>query len=144
MPHPRAAEVGLIGNIAAQWLIPLQTSTPIRQKRPRSMEGDGSNEEGSQKKRIVEVDASHELRKQMNELKVSMNWQMRRIREDAALKQRELEKQLVRESLPERDMILTRREQAEKDDQIGLLVRRLTGKVFTNDSNALLQANVIG
>ena len=108
------------------------------------MEGDGSNEEGSRKKRIVEVDASHELRKQMNELKVSMNWQMRRIREDAALKQRELEKQLVRESLPERDMILTRREQAEKDDQIGLLARRLTGKVFTKHSNALLQANVIG
>ena len=108
------------------------------------MEGDGSNEEGSQKKRIVEVDASHELRKQMNELKVSMNWQMRRIREDAALKQRELEKQLVRESLPEWDMILTCREQAEKDNQIGLLARRLTGKVFTNDSNALLQANVIG
>ena len=119
MPHPRAAEVGLIGNIAAQWLIPLQMSTPIRQKRPRSMEGDGSNEEGSWKKRIVEVDASHELRKQMNELKVSMNWQMRQIREDTALKQRELEKQLVRESLPEQDMILTCREQAEKDDLMG-------------------------
>ena len=76
-------------------------STPIRQKRPRSMEGDGSNEEGSWGKRIVEVDASHELCKQMNELKVSMNWQMRQIREDTALKQRELEKQLVHESLPE-------------------------------------------
>ena len=41
-------------------------------------------------------------------------------------------------------MILTHREQAEEDNQIGLLVRKLTGKVFTTDSNALLQANVIG
>ena len=119
-------------------------STLIRQKRPRSMEGDGSNEGGPWKKRIVEVDVLHELCKQMNKLKVSMNWQMRQIGEDTALKWRELEKQLVHESLPEWDMILTHREQAEKDNQIGLLARRLTGKVFTKDSNALLQANAIG
>ena len=69
---------------------------------------------------------------------------MRQIREDAALKQRELEKQLVCESLPEWDMTLTHREQAEKNNQIRLLVRRLTGMVFMTDSNALLQANMVG